>query len=266
MSVRQADIERTLRELGLGADSHVLVHTSYKAIGGVEGGPEAVARALVETLGTVLMPSFTSYRTAVWDPRGLVEHNAYPAEPPADWDGTAEPFTYDTPANRTMGVINETFRRAYPVARSANPMVSFVAYGALAEELCGEPGTAVDAVEPIRRLMEAGGDLLLLGVTHTNSTSIHLAEQLAGREQFLRYAMTPGGVRAARSGGCGNAFIELQPHVEHMERRAQLGNATLRCYALQPYVEIARQMIERDPYALLCDCDRCRAHKARVAV
>jgi aminoglycoside 3-N-acetyltransferase len=263
MSVTQADIERALGELGLGSESHVLVHTSYKSIGGVEGGPATVIRALVETVGTLMMPAFTSYRTGVWDQRAAIENNAYPMERPHEWNPEPEPFTYDTPANPTMGVINETFRREYPVARSGNPLVSFVAYGALAEELCG-PGAEYEATEPIHRLVEAGGDVLLLGVTHTNSTALHLAEQLAGREMFVRYALTPEGVREARSGGCGNAFDGVQPRVQHLERRTTLGNATLRCYALGPYVDIARQMIERDPRALLCDCDRCRAHKARV--
>jgi len=263
MTVRQADIKRALRELGLGAQSHVLVHTSYKSIGGVEGGPIAVVRALVETAGTLMMPSFTSERTGVWDARAAFKGNAYPSERPADWNDAPEPFTYDTPTNKTMGVINETFRREYPVARSANPSVSFVAYGALAEALTGR-GTAFDGLEPIRRLMEAGGDMLLLGVTHTNSTSIHLAEVLAGRQTFVRYALTPDGARAVRSGGCGDAFDGLQPHVEHLERRTTVGSATLRCYALRPYVEAARDLIAREPYALLCDCDRCRAHKSRV--
>lgn len=265
MTVTRTDIERALRALGLGSDSHVLVHTSYKSIGGVEGGPTTVVRALVETLGTLMMPAFTSYRTGIWDARAAFANNAYPMQRPDEWNPEPEPFTTDTPANPTMGVINEMFRREYPVARSRNPLVSFIAYGALAEELCG-PGTEYDAVEPIRRLMEAGGDVLLLGVTHVNSTSLHLAEQLAGRELFVRYAMTPDGVREARSGGCGNAFDDVQPHVDHLERRSALGKATLRCYALQPYVETARHLIERDPYALLCDCDRCRAHKARVPV
>ena len=110
----QRDIEQGLRELGLDRASHVLVHTSYKSLGGVEGGPITVVRALVETLGTVMMPAFTSDRTFVWDARGAFAGNAYAAAPPAD-GRTAEPFTYDTPANKTMGVINETFRTAYPV-------------------------------------------------------------------------------------------------------------------------------------------------------
>lgn len=270
MSVTQADIERGLAELGLGAESHVLVHTSYKSLGGVEGGPADVVRALVSTVATLMMPAFASHRSAVWDPRGLVDNNAYPPSPPEGWDiSQAEPFTYDTPANPTMGVVNETFRREYPVARSGNPMMSVVAHGELAEELCG-PGTDVDAVEPIKRLMDAGGEVLLLGVTHTNSTAIHLAEQLAGRRQFERYAMTPDGVRMAMSGGCGNPFDDLQPHVQHLERRVEVGDATLRCYALQPYVQTARTLIEDDPEALLCpvakECIRCDAHRNRVLV
>lgn len=270
MTVTQEDIERGLRELGLGQNSHVLVHSSYKAFGGVEGGPATVARALAGSFATLMMPAFASHRSAVWDERGLFENNAYPAAPPEGWDiSQAEPFTYDTPANPTMGIINETFRREYDGARSANPMMSFVAYGALADELCGA-GTDVDAVEPIRRLMEAAGQVLLLGVTHTNSTAIHLAEQLAGRKQFVRYAMTPDGVRMAMSGGCGNPFDDLQPHVQHLERRVQVGGSTLRCYDLQSYIETARRLIEDDPEALLCaatkSCSRCDAHRSRVAV
>jgi aminoglycoside 3-N-acetyltransferase len=263
--VTQRDVERGLDELGLTKTSHVLVHTSYNSLGGVQGGPLTVARAFVESLGTVMMPTFTSDRTFVWDPRGVFEGNAYAQEPPANMR-EAEPFTHETPANKTMGIINETLRTAYAVRRSAHPSASFIAYGTLAEQLVG-PGTEVDGVEPIRRLMDAGGDVLLLGVTHTSSTAIHLAEQLAGGRLFVRYALTPAGVRAVSGGGCSAAFDDLQPHVAHLERRLLLGRATLRCYALQPYVAIARDLVRRDPFALLCDsCDRCRGHKSRVAV
>jgi len=268
MTVTREAIERGLRDLGLGRDSHVLAHTSYKSFGGVEGGPQAVVEALVTTVATLMMPAFAGYHTAVWDERGLVENNAYPPEPPEGWDiSQSTPYTHDTPASPNMGIINETFRREYAVARTANPMVSFIAYGEIAHDLCG-PGTEYDAVEPIKRLMASGGQVLLMGVTHTNSTAIHLAEQLAGRTMFVRYAMTPDGVRAAESGGCGNPFDDLQLHVEHLERRVQVGGSTLRAYALQPYVDIARGLIERDPEALLCppvqNCVRCDAHRARV--
>ncbi len=262
--VTQQDIERGLRELGLGRSAHVLVHSSYKSIGGVDGGPRTAVAALVASLATVMMPAFTFERTSAWDASGVFEGNAYMTKPREDF--TPEPFTHDTPIDKSIGVIPETFRTTRPVRRSLHPLDSFVADGELADELCGL-GTEVDAVEPIRRLMEAGGGLLLLGVTHTSSTSVHLAEALAGRPLFLRHALTPEDVRAVRSGGCGDGFGGLQPHVAHLERRTTVGGAVLRCYALAPYVEAARALIAREPYALLCDsCDRCRAHKGRVPV
>lgn len=262
MTVSHGDLVRGLRDLGLGKSSKVLVHSSYKSFGGVEGGPATVVRAFVESLGMVMMPSFTSERTGVWDARGAFEGNAYPSEP---WDAAPEAYTYDTPADVTMGIIVETFRTSYPVHRSLNPSASFIAYGEGAADLVG-PATEYDGVEAIRRLMEAGGHTLLLGVTHTNSTAVHLGEKLAGRRLFVRYALTPDGVKAAEGGGCGAAFDDLQPHVEHVEHRTAVGGATLRCYDLQPYVEIVRAVIERDPLAFLCDsCDRCHAHRSRVA-
>ncbi len=260
--VTQDDIERGLRALDLGGGSHVLVHCSYRSFGGVEGGPATVVRALTETCATVMMPAFTWDRTLVWDAAGLFDGNAYRPDPPVDQD--PQPFSHDTPIDKGIGVIAEAFRTSYPVRRSSHPLTSFVAHGELADYLVG-PGTETDGVEPIRRLMEAGGELLLLGVTHTASTAVHLAEQMAGRRPFVRHALTIGGVRAVRVGGCSEAFDDLQPHVQHLERRATVGSATLRCYALRPYVEAARALIERDPCALLCDCERCRAHKSRVA-
>ncbi len=257
----QDDIERGLRALDLGGGSHVLVHSSYTSFGGVDGGPATVVRALNATYATVIMPAFTWDRTLTWDAGGLFEGNAYRPEPPVD-EG-AQPFSHDTPIDNGIGVIAETFRTSYSVRRSAHPLTSFIAHGELADDLVG-PGTETDGVEPIRRLVDAGGELLLLGVTHTASTAVHLAEEMAGRRPFVRHALTTRGTRAVRVGGCSDAFDDLQPHVQHLERRSTAGGATLRCYALRPYVEAARALIERDRCALLCDCERCRAHKARV--
>jgi hypothetical protein len=90
---------------------------------------------------------------------------------------------------------------------------------------------------------------------------------MAGRALFVRHALTPGGVHAVRCGGCGDGFDALEPHVARIGRSASAGKATLRCYPLRGYVDAARELIRRDPFALLCDsCDRCRAHRSRVPV
>ena len=48
-------------QLGLGNDDVLMVHSSYKSLGGVEGGAETVVDALREVVGekgTVLFPTF----------------------------------------------------------------------------------------------------------------------------------------------------------------------------------------------------------------
>ena len=261
MAVTGDDIERGLRALGLNEQSHVLVHSAFSKFGEVEGGPMAVVRSLVETASTVMMPAYTWERTAVWDASGQFEGNAYSPEPPPD--ETSVPFSFDTPIDKEIGVIPETMRTSYPVRRSSNPLLSFIAYGEQAEVLAG-PGGDVSIVAPIRRLMEIDGDVLLAGVSHAASTAVHLAEELAGRSLFVRHALTNDGVKAVRSGGCGAAFDGLQPQVTQLEHRATVGGAMLRRYRVRPYVEAIRKLIEDDPYALLCDCERCSAHKDRV--
>jgi len=253
--VTEQDIRRGLLALGLDGRSHVLVHSSYKAFGGVQGGPPAVVRTLVETVATVMMPAF-SWRTAVWDASGLFEGNCYRPEPPPDEQPL--PFSHDTPIDGQMGVIPQTFHRSYPVQRSGHPLQSFIAYGELADVLAGA-GDDADLGAPIARLLDAGGELLLMGVTHTASTAVHHAEQLAGRRLFVRHALTQEGIKAVVCGGCSAAFDQLQPHVEHLERRTTAGATTLRAYRLRPYVEAARDLIAGDPGALLCGCERCRA-------
>ena len=259
--VTQEEVERGLRTLGLGKGSHVLAHASFNSFGGVEGGPATVVSALVEMVSTVMMPAFTWERPQVWDVSGLVPGNAYRPEPPPD--ASPVPFSCDLPIDTEIGVIAETLRTAYRVRRSGHPLASFIAYGELADFLSGT-GDDTNQLQPIERLLAADGEVLLLGVGHTASTGVHFAEWLAGRRLFVRHALTKEGVKAVLCGGCSDAFDELQPHVAHLERRTAVGESTLRAYRLRPYVEAARRLIEADPEALLCDCDRCEAHKARA--
>lgn len=58
----QRDILFGLRDLGIRDGDAVLVHSSYKTVGPVEGGPQTVITALelaVGPFGTIVMPTFT---------------------------------------------------------------------------------------------------------------------------------------------------------------------------------------------------------------
>src|SRR3954451_17966130 len=77
-TVTRDEIAAGLRALGLSEGSTALVHTSLRAFGQVEGGAEAVCRALLDVCGTVLLPAGAGDCTRVPAPPGLVRpHNAY---------------------------------------------------------------------------------------------------------------------------------------------------------------------------------------------
>jgi aminoglycoside 3-N-acetyltransferase len=255
MALRKSTIEEALRALDLG-NREVLFHSSLSALGHVERGAPAVVEALTAVCSTVLMAAFT-YECEVWNERGVLPGNAYYERPAAGRVPTT--FRRDTPVSRAIGVIPETLRTWPGARRSSHPTQSFIAVGVASAELVDVDDGAYP-IGPIRRLLERDGTLLLLGVSHTSSTAIHLAEHLEGRAPFVRYAHTPAGVVEIEACGCSDAFDDLEAHVEGIERSAGLGAGRLRAYPLPPYAEAARSMLRADANALLCgQCARCRA-------
>jgi len=67
-----------LRELGLDKSSAVIVHSSLRSFGYVDGGALDVCRGLVEVCGTLLMPAASWDLTGVPAPPGLVRTKSAP--------------------------------------------------------------------------------------------------------------------------------------------------------------------------------------------
>lgn len=186
-----------LRRLGVRAGGVTMVHTRMSAIGWVVGGSETVVRALLDVLGPAgTLVAYASweehvYRAADW-PR---EHrDAYLAEPPAFDLATAE-------AAREHGRIPERVRTWPGAERSSHPEASVVAVGARAGWLTASHPTddAYGAESPFARLVEAQGQVLLLGAPLDTVTLLHHAEAIARaprkrRVTFRVPVAEPGGV------------------------------------------------------------------------
>lgn len=182
-----------LRALGVEEGMMLLVHSSYKSLGGfVAGGPVAVILALEEALGekgTLVVPTHSGDLS---DPSGWRN----PPVPEAWWETIREQMpAYDPDLTSLwyMGVIPELFRKQRGAIRSAHPNVSFAARGAKAREITGGHGLdyGLGETSPLARIYEAEGWVLLLGVGHGNNTSIHLAEYRAdypGKKETVQKA------------------------------------------------------------------------------
>jgi len=255
MTVRQRDLLLGLRDLRL-REAAVIVHSSLSSFGQVEGGAQTVVSALRSVFPTVIVPTFT-YQTMI-TPLSGPEHNAITYGSGADQNRMAEFFSPKMPADPLMGVIPETLRRQPSATRSNHPIQSFARIHAekflAAQDLSNPLG-------PLEALEQAGGWAVLLGVDHTTNTSIHYAERLAGRRQFVRWALTPKGVvECPGFPGCSAGFQAVAPEVERYTRQVQIGAALVQAVPLKMLFKAVVAMIKKDPLALLCqqaDCERC---------
>jgi aminoglycoside 3-N-acetyltransferase len=255
MAVRLRDLLLGLRELHLG-NAPVIVHSSLKSFGEVEGGAQTVVNALVGVFPVMLVPTFT-YKTMLIPLTGP-EHNAMTYGSGDSRNRMAEFFTPRMPVDPLMGIIAETLRSHPNAKRSIHPIQSFA--GINAGSLL-QAQTMTDPLGPLAALEKDGGWAVLMGVNHTVNTSIHYAEKLAGRRQFLRWALTPKGVLECPGfPGDSAGFEAIAPDLEKYSRKVQIGPAGVQAVPLVMLFKAVIARIKKDPLALLCqqdDCERC---------
>ncbi|HPH94923.1 MAG TPA: AAC(3) family N-acetyltransferase [Anaerolineaceae bacterium] len=264
MSLSYRELVRGLRSLGLNRGAPVVAHASLSAFGEVHGGAETLLAAVLETCGRMMMPTFT-YKTMVIPPLGP-ENNGLAYGSGDDLNRMAEFFTPDMPADPLMGILPEMLRQHPQASRSTHPILSFAGVGvdaALAAQSTAEP------LAPLAALAAEGGLVLLLGVNHTASTTIHLGEALAGRRSFVRWALTPEGVRECPGfPGCSDGFEALAAHLDGAVRSARLGLATVQVMPMAAVLEAVKAALAADAQALLCQrevCERCDAVRGTAA-
>ncbi len=174
-------LTRDLLTLGLQPGMTLIAHSSMKSLDGwVCGGPVAVIQALQRVLtadGTLVMPTQTSELS---DPAGW----SRPPVPETWWETirqTMPPYDPDFTPTRQMGAIAECFRKAPGVLRSAHPQVSFAAWGKHAAALTADHAlpNGLGETSPLGTMYRLDSWVLLLGVSHENNTSLHLAEYRA---------------------------------------------------------------------------------------
>ena len=255
MTVRLRDLLLGLRELHLGK-APVIVHASLGSFGLVEGGAQTVVQALLVVFRTILVPTFT-YRTMVTPLTGP-ENNAIHYDSGERQNRKAEFFRLRMPADPSMGFIAETLRKHPKASRSNHPILSFA--GLNAGSLL-EAQTLSEPLGPIAELEKSGGWVVLMGMNHTVNTSIHQAEKLAGRTGFVRWALTPKGVRECPGfPGCSAGFQAIAPELEKFSRRVQIGQAKVQAVPVSMLFRVVIARIKKDPLALLCrrkDCESC---------
>lgn len=237
-------------------DVPVLAHASLRAFGAVQGGAETLLSSLLPNVAALMMPAHT-YLTMI-TPLAGPANNGIIYGRRQDQNRLAESFSAQMPADRLMGILPETLRQRPGARRSAHPILSFTGlnvYNALQAQTLQEP------LAPIRMLAENDGWVLLLGVDHTVNTTIHYAEKLAGRRQFIRWALTESGIiECPGFPGCSAGFKPLEKDLADVTREIRVGEALVRAMPMQAIFEGVANRLRRNPKDLLCTditCERC---------
>jgi aminoglycoside 3-N-acetyltransferase len=128
--------------------------------------------------------------------------------------------------------------------------------------------TLYEPLAPIGALAEQDGWVVLINVDHTSNTSIHYAEKLAGRKQFIRWALVGNRVvECPNYPGDSMGFQAIEPYIALDTRRVQAGDGFMEAVPLQRLFGVVQGLIKKNPLALLCerrDCERCDAVRASL--
>jgi aminoglycoside 3-N-acetyltransferase len=253
-----------LRKLDIDSSRPLIVHASLSAFGEVHGGAETLLGALISSFHSLIMPVFT-YKTMLVPEIGPTD-NAIVYGSGKDTNRMAEIYRPDMPSDSMMGVVSEALRKHPNAHRSSHPILSFA--GINTRQVL-EAQTLQEPLLPFQKLIDDEGWVLLMGVDQTVNTSIHYCEQLAGRMQFVRWALTSKGVVICPGfPGCSDGFEALAPHLDGVLRTAELGEGVIQAIPMVSLVDIVSSLIKKDLTALLCereDCPRCNTVRAWAA-
>lgn len=248
MAVTIREVEAQLRALGVRSGSVLLVHTAFRKVRPIEGGPLGLIAALTNVLGsdgTLVMPTMT--------------------------DGESRFDPASTPSFG-MGITAETFWRQTGTFRSTHPGGSFAARGPRAAEICAvqplSPPHGPDS--PPGRVHAMDGQVLLLGVGHGESTVLHVAEAIARVPYSVTHptVVDDAIVDIAETDHCCRNFEKLDDWLgaRALLRRGRVGHAPARLFDARDAVTQAVTRLKRDPLIFLClamdgcdECDRARA-------
>jgi aminoglycoside 3-N-acetyltransferase len=251
------ELKAAFQELSL-ANKPVIAHASLQPFGYIHNGADTVLQALLDSVKALIMPAFT-YKTMITPEVGPPNNGiTYGAE--KDLNRMAETFTVDMPADRMMGILPESLRNHPAAKRTTHPILSFAGIGA---DLELGTQTLFEPFAPIAALAEQDGWVLLINVDQSVNTSIHYGEKLAGRRQFVRWAvMNNMIVECPNFPGDSSGFNAIASYVKPDTRRVDMGEAFIQAVPLQRLFQAVQELIQIDPLALLChrtDCERCNA-------
>lgn len=259
--LNQTTIAENLRALGLRAGSGVMVHSSLRSFGQVEGGAQSVVLALMDVVtseGTLMMPTFN--HGVPWEDDG--------------------PRVYDPRVTPTInGAIPDAFWRMPDVHRSLDPTHPIAAWGRNAQRYTQfhHRTLTMGPESPLGLMLQDDGFVLLLGVDYTSNTFHHCVETTLntpclGKRTEAYAVQLPEGRRVMgrtwgwRNGNCpftdSNRYGDVMA-ARGLHRQAMIGECTATLFKMRDCFEVVSEILYsgRDGFP---PCAGCAIRPRRV--
>ncbi len=265
MSHTAQSLANDLKKMGIKPGQALMVHSSMKSLGQVEGGPDAVIDALMAVLGpegVMFVPTLSAtFAKAGWS--DLCKYAWDPKETPS-----------------RVGLITDTVWRRPGAARSDHPTHSLAALGKNAKELVkghGNGATTFDKNGPYGKYVKLDATILFLGTGMGCNTTLHVAEDWAelpymdqGSKALVKQGdktvdvplkMSPNGHRSFYAKDDVSTAVKLF-HSLGLVREGKLGDAKVQIIRAQDVINaMMKTYYNGDPGFLLCrksDCEFCK--------
>ncbi|MFW2441370.1 AAC(3) family N-acetyltransferase [Aliarcobacter butzleri] len=161
--------------------------------------------------------------------------------------------------------------------RSTHPTNSFVAIGKYAEYIVGGHDENKGAYEPIRKIIELGGKMILIGCVETSPgfTTTHLAEVDLGLHKRIifptlngAYYKKNGEIKLFKRkdlGACSFSFYHFYSYYVKYELLYQgyIGNAYSVMIDAKKAFELEKKILKDNPKITLCNRPNCMMCRAR---
>jgi len=249
--ITRQQIHDALTAAGVKHGDHLIVHSSLRSVGPIDGGADALIDGLLDAVGrngTLAMPAFNYTRP-------LPEPYFDPAVTPGK-----------------TGMLTEIFRKRPGVLRSLHPAHSMSIHGPRAAEFIADHRTSFGVGTPIDRIAQAGGYVLLLGVTHTSNSTIHVGDSHGGAVRFWWYEGDPPTAKVRLPDGrivehqfdvsssCSMAFnaVDLPLRRAGAIRDLRIGQALSHLMHGADIIRAIVELTRTEPTVLFCTRPDCR--------
>lgn len=266
MSLDIQDFVNAIQKLGINS-SEVCIHSSMKSFGAnIKCGIEGLIDSFLSQECTIIVPTFSDIYEAKPIQKYMPARNgagdySYFLEKEY-FSNEIRPFNTSSKeiSVEDMGILSKYVLNNKDSKRGNHPLNSFTSLGKNSQKLIVNQ-TYKDVCAPMKQLYDDDGFVLLIGVGLNSATIIHYAEQVAGRNPFVRWTCDVNKkVVPVSAGGCSEGFDHFNEYLNKFVRIVKVAESEWKCYKAKDIVDVCANLIKNNPGITHCDdanCERC---------